>query len=115
RLDPDAQSWPRADLCAPEEGLRGGGRVVVGPARPVGRPHRSAREICHRRQEGKIQMNSPAEPEGDLTISRVIKAPRSAIWKAWTDPRSFEQWWIPAPYKCRVIDMKVSAGGAFVT
>ncbi len=25
-------------------------------------------------------------------ISRVIKAPRSVIWKARTDPASFEQW-----------------------
>ena len=34
-------------------------------------------------------------PDLDLTIARVIKAPRSVIWSAWTDPRSFEQWWIP--------------------
>jgi uncharacterized protein YndB with AHSA1/START domain len=25
-------------------------------------------------------------PDLDLTISRVIKAPRSVIWSAWTDP-----------------------------
>lgn len=51
----------------------------------------------------------------DLTISRVIKAPRSAIWRAWTDPASFEQWWIPAPLKCRVVEMDLRPGGGFTT
>ena len=31
-------------------------------------------------------MTQSVNPELDLTISRVIKAPRSAIWRAWTDP-----------------------------
>jgi uncharacterized protein YndB with AHSA1/START domain len=54
-------------------------------------------------------------PELDLTISRVIEAPRPAVWRAWTDAASFEQWWVPAPAKCRVVDMDLSPGGAFVT
>jgi uncharacterized protein YndB with AHSA1/START domain len=49
----------------------------------------------------------------DLTLSRVIKAPRAAIWNAWTNPRSFEQWWIPAPAKCMVTAMDLRPGGAF--
>jgi uncharacterized protein YndB with AHSA1/START domain len=60
-------------------------------------------------------MTQVSNPDIDLTISRVIKAPRSAIWKAWTDPRSFEQWWIPEPLKCRVVEMDLRPGGAFVT
>lgn len=51
----------------------------------------------------------------DLTIARVIRAPRAAVWRAWTDPRAFERWWMPAPYSCRVIEMKIAPGGAFVT
>jgi uncharacterized protein YndB with AHSA1/START domain len=53
--------------------------------------------------------------ELDLTISRVIKAPRSIVWSAWTDPLSFAQWWLPAPTLCRVVDMNIRAGGRFVT
>lgn len=60
-------------------------------------------------------MNAPFNPDLDLTISRVIKAPRVAIWSAWADPRSFEQWWIPAPARCKVIEMNLVPGGAFVT
>lgn len=55
------------------------------------------------------------DPSLDLTISRVIKAPRSVIWSAWTDPASFEQWWVPAPSKCKVLEMDLSPGGSFVT
>lgn len=60
-------------------------------------------------------MNAIANPELDLTISRIIKAPRSAVWRAWTDPKRFEQWWIPAPALCRVVAMDLKPGGAFVT
>jgi uncharacterized protein YndB with AHSA1/START domain len=60
-------------------------------------------------------MIQPSRPDLDLTISRVIKAPRSAIWGAWTDPASFEQWWVPAPAKCKVLEMDLRPGGSFVT
>jgi uncharacterized protein YndB with AHSA1/START domain len=56
-----------------------------------------------------------SNPDLDLTISRVIKAPRSVVWSAWTDPASFEQWWIPAPAKCKVLEMELRPGGSFVT
>lgn len=55
------------------------------------------------------------DPSLDLKISRVIKAPRSVIWRAWTDPASFEQWWVPAPAKCKVLEMELRPGGSFVT
>ena len=60
-------------------------------------------------------MNPAVNPELDLTLSRIIKAPRSAVWKAWTDRASFEQWWLPAPARCKVVEMDVRPGGALVT
>jgi uncharacterized protein YndB with AHSA1/START domain len=54
-------------------------------------------------------------PELDLTISRVIKAPRAAVWRAWTDPTSFAQWWVPAPARCKVLAMDLRPGGPLVT
>ena len=62
-----------------------------------------------------IDTTTPVNPALDLTISRVIKAPRSAVWSAWTDPASFAQWWVPAPARCRVVEMEVRPGGALVT
>jgi uncharacterized protein YndB with AHSA1/START domain len=60
-------------------------------------------------------MTTFPQPEFDLSVSRAIKAPRSAVWKAWTDPASFEQWWVPAPEVCRVLDMDLRPGGSFRT
>ena len=55
------------------------------------------------------------DPELDLLVERVIRAPREAVWRAWTDPRQFEQWWVPAPAVCRVERLEVRPGGAIVT
>jgi hypothetical protein len=30
-------------------------------------------------------------------------------------PRELEQWWVPAPAKCKVLDMDLRPGGSFVT
>ncbi|AHK30754.1 hypothetical protein OPAG_03861 [Rhodococcus opacus PD630] len=60
-------------------------------------------------------MTDTARPDLDLTISRIIRAPRPVVWRAWTDPASFEQWWVPAPSRCRVVDMELRPGGAFTT
>lgn len=51
----------------------------------------------------------------DLAVTRVLKAPRAAVWSAWTDPKKFEQWWVPAPEVCLVIEMDLRPGGLFST
>lgn len=51
----------------------------------------------------------------ELSVSRLINAPRSTVWQAWANPRNFEQWWIPAPISCRVAKMDLRPGGGFVT
>ncbi|WP_345469988.1 SRPBCC domain-containing protein [Glutamicibacter ectropisis] len=51
----------------------------------------------------------------DLVIEQVIRAPRSIVWKAWTDPANFAQWWIPRPYTCRVEAFDARSGGGFIT
>ena len=60
-------------------------------------------------------MIESTHPELDLTVSRIIRAPRSAVWKAWTDPASFQHWWVPAPEICRVRHMDLRPGGSFRT
>jgi uncharacterized protein YndB with AHSA1/START domain len=51
----------------------------------------------------------------DLTISRLIKAPPAAVWKAWSDPKHFQQWWIPEPRECKVVKLDLRPGGGFET
>jgi uncharacterized protein YndB with AHSA1/START domain len=60
-------------------------------------------------------MNRPFDPKLDLEITRVFKAPRARVWRAWTDPKQFEQWWIPEPATCRVVAMELRAGGSLET
>ena len=60
-------------------------------------------------------MTTSFDSDLDLTISRVIRGPREAVWKAWTDPWSFAQWWLPAPTLCHVVEMDVTPGGSLVT
>ena len=55
------------------------------------------------------------DPERDLEISRIIKAPRQKVWDAWSKPEQFAQWWIPEPALCRVAAMELRPGGALVT
>ena len=59
-------------------------------------------------------MKSP-DPDLDLTISRIIQAPRPKVWSAWTNPSSLEKWWIPEPSRCKVVEMDLEPGGSFVT
>ena len=60
-------------------------------------------------------MTPDFDPDLDLTVSRIIKAPRAAVWNAWTNPALFEQWWIPAPALCKVVEMDVRPGGGLQT
>ena len=54
-------------------------------------------------------------PDLDLTLQRVIRAPRAVVWRAWTDPSQLEQWWVPAPAVAQVDRLEARPGGAFVT
>jgi uncharacterized protein YndB with AHSA1/START domain len=53
--------------------------------------------------------------ELDLEIFRLIRAPRSRVWRAWADPDRLAQWWIPRPASCRVRSLDLRPGGAFIT
>jgi uncharacterized protein YndB with AHSA1/START domain len=55
------------------------------------------------------------DPNLDLRLERIIRAPRTAVWGAWTDPASLATWWLPAPTRCRVERLHTVPGGAFVT
>lgn len=54
-------------------------------------------------------------PELDLELHRIIRAPRSAVWRAWTDAEQLREWFIPAPTVLRVDRLDVRPGGGLVT
>jgi len=51
----------------------------------------------------------------DLSVARVIRAPRAAVWKAWKDPVHFVKWWAPAPVVTISNKHEFYAGGGFDT
>lgn len=55
--------------------------------------------------------NAPALP--DLTFTRVIAAPRSLVFAAWTDPRHVARWWGPHGFTNPVCEIDLRPGGVF--
>jgi len=51
--------------------------------------------------------------EHDLTISRVIDAPRPLVFKAWTDPVQIARWWGPKDFVTIDYEMDIRPGGAY--
>jgi uncharacterized protein YndB with AHSA1/START domain len=48
-----------------------------------------------------------------LAMSRVIRAPRKAVFAAWTDPEKLKQWWGPGPVSCPEAHIDLREGGAY--
>lgn len=51
----------------------------------------------------------------DLVVSRIIKAPCSAVWSAWKNPDYLTRWWAPEPIVTTVNKLELRPGGAFNT
>jgi uncharacterized protein YndB with AHSA1/START domain len=54
---------------------------------------------------------SPTPVDQKFIVSRTFKAPRSLVWKAWSDPVSFAQWWGPKGCKIHLAAMDFTEGG----
>ncbi|WP_261521910.1 SRPBCC family protein [Burkholderia multivorans] len=51
----------------------------------------------------------------DLTITRALRAPRAALWRAWSEPDLLKVWWCPKPWTTDVLAFDLKPGGAFHT
>ncbi|MBS0450875.1 MAG: SRPBCC family protein [Proteobacteria bacterium] len=51
----------------------------------------------------------------DLVITRSLRAPRQALWRAWSEPDLLKQWWCPRPWTTEVRAFDLRPGGAFHT
>ena len=47
----------------------------------------------------------------EVTLTRIIDAPRALVWAAWTEPRHMAQWWGPHHFTNPVCEMDVRSGG----
>ena len=46
-----------------------------------------------------------------VTLTRMIDAPRDLVWSAWTDPKHMAKWWGPHHFTNPVCELDVRAGG----
>src|SRR5580704_17141265 len=54
-----------------------------------------------------------AAPEREVIITRIFDAPRSLVFKAWTDPKHIQRWWGPKGFTNPVCELDVRVGGAW--
>jgi uncharacterized protein YndB with AHSA1/START domain len=60
------------------------------------------------------QTNAISEsPSLELVISRVFNAPRSLVFKAWTEPEHMARWWGPNGFTLPVCEMDARTGGNY--
>lgn len=49
--------------------------------------------------------------ERTVTLTRVLKAPRDLVWKAWTDTAMLKEWWGPEHFTNPKVEGEVRIGG----
>lgn len=55
------------------------------------------------------------DPTTDLEITRLMRASPDQIWRCWTDPALFAQWWAPRPVVTRDVVIDLRPGGRFAS
>lgn len=53
------------------------------------------------------------DPDLELTVSRVIDAPRPFVFQAWTDPEQVARWWGPQGFTTTYCQMDIRPGGFY--
>jgi uncharacterized protein YndB with AHSA1/START domain len=55
---------------------------------------------------------TPPSDERELSLTRIIDAPREKVYRAWTDPELLKQWFAPAPWTTPRAELDVRPAGA---
>ena len=56
-------------------------------------------------------MAKPNEYVKESTLTRLFDAPRTRVWKAWTDPKLLVQWWGPQGMTAPACEVDARPGG----
>lgn len=60
-----------------------------------------------------MTQTTPLNDTLELSIERVIEAPRPAVWRCWTEADLLKQWYCPKPWQVSQADLDVRPGGRF--
>lgn len=55
---------------------------------------------------------NPFPASRELVIDRLLDAPRTAVWRCWTEPALLTQWFTPAPWSTKSAAVDVRPGGS---
>lgn len=53
------------------------------------------------------------DPQTDLSFTRILNAPRKAIWDCWTTPHHMKAFFMPKPHILESADIDLRPGGRF--
>jgi uncharacterized protein YndB with AHSA1/START domain len=56
---------------------------------------------------------APGRADLELHFTRMFNAPRSVVFRAWTDPEQAAHWYGPKDFTVDIIEMDVRVGGAW--
>ncbi len=59
-----------------------------------------------------MNTDSVSVADRELTLTRLIDAPREKLFRAWTDPALLKQWFAPLPYTTPFAELDVRPGGS---
>jgi uncharacterized protein YndB with AHSA1/START domain len=59
-----------------------------------------------------VTKTSDAADDRDLVLSRLLKAPRAAVWRCWTEPELMKRWFAPLPWTTTEAEIELRPGGA---
>src|SRR5579863_5260880 len=69
--------------------------------------------MAAKRESDMTTPTSKSFGEREVTITRLIDAPRALVFKAWTNPDMLAQWWGPKGFTAPVCDFDARLGGRF--
>jgi uncharacterized protein YndB with AHSA1/START domain len=50
----------------------------------------------------------------EVTLTRVLDAPRNLVWRAWTEPEQLAKWWGPHQFSNPVCEIDARPGGRWL-
>ena len=56
---------------------------------------------------------APDTATHDLTLTRILDAPRELVFRVWTDETHLARWWGPSGFTNPVCEIDVRVGGAW--
>ncbi len=60
------------------------------------------------------QSSAATTAERELVITRIFDAPRTLVWKTWTEPEGLMRWWGPKNFSAPFCKIDLRLGGAYL-